>query len=384
MKEITKDNKGITLVALIITIILMLILTSVTTYTGINTYKSMQVTKFVAQMQLIQGKVDELKENKTIEELLAMGEDVPSDKGAIITAAYNDKGEITSNDISAYRYFSSKNLKQELELDDGIDGEIMINFTTREVVSTNGIKYENEMYYTQYLLPNAQTVIQYNPNNALDRDLYFNIDVIIDGLNATVQINGNETVEVDGIETLEEKGIEIANATLSYREQGDTYWKTITNYTEKGKVYSVLISKSATYEFKLTDNTTGEESSEVTETLLLTNKPKTDTQIDLYNYSLTSENWAYSIDTEGNNYVWIPRLAINNNNQSVIKFLKGNSNITTDNLSINEDSWTIPDKFTSADRTKLTGIWVKVSSKNQQGINIVELINSNITILTEL
>ena len=36
----------------------MLILVSVATYSGINTYKNTEVTKFVAQMQLIQTKVD--------------------------------------------------------------------------------------------------------------------------------------------------------------------------------------------------------------------------------------------------------------------------------------------------------------------------------------
>ena len=57
MKKITKDNKGITLVALIITIIIMLILTSVTVYTGINTYNSSKVNAFVTKMQLLQTKV---------------------------------------------------------------------------------------------------------------------------------------------------------------------------------------------------------------------------------------------------------------------------------------------------------------------------------------
>ena len=62
-----KNNKGITLVALIITVILMLILVSAAAYSGINTYKNTQVAKFIAQMQLIQTKVDELVEEKNIE-----------------------------------------------------------------------------------------------------------------------------------------------------------------------------------------------------------------------------------------------------------------------------------------------------------------------------
>lgn len=366
MGKLTKENKGITLVALIVTIVLMLILVSVTTYSGINTYKSMQVTKFVTQMQVIQGKVDELKESRTIEELLVMGESVPSDKKTIITIAHN-KGEVTDAEINTYRYFSSENLKQELDLEDGINGEIMINFFTREIISTSGIKYEDEMYYTQYLLPNGQSLI--DNTNQTARVLTFDLNTLVDGLNATVIINN----------------IQITNGTLSYREQGSSYWKSITNYTEKGQEEKILISKSATYEFKIVDNTTGKEGTVVTQNLILTNKPKTETQIDSYNYSLNSESWAYGADTNGNNYVWIPRFAykVDENNQNVIKFLKGNSTIATDNSSVDE-TWTVPDKFNLEDGTKLTGIWVQVANKNQTEIDMIDLLNSDITILTTI
>lgn len=366
MKKLTKENKGITLVALIITIVLMLILTSVTTYTGFETFRNMQVTKFVTQMQLIQGKVDELKESKAIEELLVMGEPVPSNKETIITTA-SSKGEITGNDTRLYRYFSSEDLKQELHLEDGIDGDIMINFATREIVSTIGIEYEDEKYYTQYLLPNGQKLI--DNTSQTNRELSFDLNVSVDGLNATIIISN----------------IQITNGTLRYREQEDSYWNIITNYTETDKEETILVSKSATYEFKLTDNTTAEEGTVVTKNLVLTNKPKTETQIDSYNYSLTSQNWAYATDANGNNYVWIPRFAykIDENNQNIIEFLKGNSSIATDNSTIDE-TWIVSDKFNSEDSTKLTGIWVKVTNKNQSGIDMIDLLNSATTTLATI
>lgn len=386
MKKLTKENKGITLVTLIITIIIMLILTSVTTYSGIDTYKRMKVTKFITQMQLIQGKVDELKDNKTVEELNLTWAKVPSDKQSIITAAYNN-GEITSSDVNLYRYISSEELKQKLDLEDGINGEILVNFATREVVSTTGIEHENEKYYTQYLLPNAQTVIQYNSSNSIDRKLDFNIDIIIDGLNATVKIKGNKMIEVDGTETLKESGLEITNATLSYKKEGSKYWNTITNYTEKGKEYSILISESDTYQFKLKDNTTNEESQVVEKTILLTNKPKTENEINSYNYSLTSENWAYATDGE-DTYVWIPRFAYKTNEETgeieKIKFIKGNSDIATDNSRIN-NTWTIHQKFNSENGEKLTGIWVQSETVSDLTIfDMVTLLNSDAEILTEI
>ena len=199
MKKTTKDNKGITLVALIITVILMLILTSVTTYTGINTYKNAQVTKFVTQMQLVQGKVDELKESKTIEELNSMGigiSEAINEVPIISTVMYKaqDNGEIMINDdYTAYRFFSSEDIKQQLDLKEGIDGEIMINFTTREVISTTGVEYKDKIYYTQYQLPNGQKLI--NNTSQTDRDLGFDLNVEVDGLNATVKIKGIQIAE---------------------------------------------------------------------------------------------------------------------------------------------------------------------------------------------
>lgn len=369
MKKLTKENKGITLVILIITIVIMLILTSVTIYTGLNSYKSMKVTEFITQMQLIQGKVDELKESKTMDELTLMGETVPTNKQIIINDA-KSRGEITSSSSNSYRYFSAENIKQELDLVDGIDGEIMINFTTREVVSTTGVKYEDEIYYTQYLLPNGQKL--FNNTNKANRDLSFDLNVAIEGLNATITINN----------------IKIANGTLNYREQGNSYWQTITNYTEKGKEERALVSKSATYEFKLIDNVTREESAVVTEKIILTNRPKTTAQINSYNYSSISENWAYATDTGGKNYVWIPRFAYKNDEETntiEIKFVKGNSNILTDNSIIDEESWTVSDKFNLEDGTKITGIWVSVETLNQTGLDMITILNdSTRATLTEI
>ena len=378
MIELTKENKGITLIALIITIIVMLILTSVVTYSGIETYKSTQVTKFVTQMQLIQTRVDDLVEEKNIEELLALGATIPNDKKSIINTAYRN-GEILNNEEAFFRYFNSQDLKNELDLEDGIDDEILVNFKTREVVTVNGIEYNGTTYYTQYKLPNAQTII--TDTSQLTRDLSFDLDVSIDGLKATITI----------------RNIKITNGTLSYREVGTEKWLDITNYTQKGKEFNVLVSKTGKYEFKLTDNTTGKNSNEGInqETVpdankievVLINRPSTYLQVEnKYNYNSTSENWAYVTDVNGDVYVWIPRFAYKTNeatNETIIKFIKGNSNVGTDNSNI-DTSWTIHNKFNGNNNSKFTGIWVKVEGINQAGINMIDLLNSDIITLTKV
>ena len=387
MKEITKDNKGITLVSLIITIIIMSILVSVVTYSGIDTYKNAKITNFVAQMQLIQTKVDELVESKTIEEinsLEGLQEITTNEQENAIKMAYNNNQEIISN--TDYKLITADNIVKLFEIED-IESDIMVNFKTREVVSVKGIEYEGTTYYTQYKLPNGQAIIQNTTKT--DRNLEFYIEPpIIDGLNATITI----------------KDIEITNGTLRYKEKNDNYWQTITNYTKAEDEYTIAISKSGTYEFVLTDNVTGENSNIKTEdeetgeiietipdaytkTLLLANTPNTNQRItNVYDYNMDSSNWA-TVSYNGVNYVWIPRFAYKTDdegNNKQIKFLKGNSNIATDNTYI-DNTWTIHNKFTTSEGIELTGLWVTVSSIKQSGLDMITLLNDNtITTLLEI
>ena len=52
------NNRGITIVALIITVIVMLILVGVATYAGLDSLELSKRTAFLSEMQLIQGKIN--------------------------------------------------------------------------------------------------------------------------------------------------------------------------------------------------------------------------------------------------------------------------------------------------------------------------------------
>lgn len=159
MKIITKDNNGITLIILIVTVVVMLILASVTTYTGLNTYETIKVKKFVVQMQLLQSKIDDLVSTMNAEELenMQLQSVTTQEQQNAINSAFSH-GEITTNEISAYRVFTTDDILNILDLD-SIENDVMVNFKTREVVSAKGIEYEGTTHYTQYNLPNGQTII---------------------------------------------------------------------------------------------------------------------------------------------------------------------------------------------------------------------------------
>lgn len=327
MKKI-KDNKGITLVALIITVIIMLILASVATYTGIDTYKQARVIEYVQQMQLIQDKVDEIVGTTSKDELLKLGKEVASSEQInAINSAYSN-GEITTNDKSAYRYLNKNDLNNIFSIDDSSD-DVMINFLTREVVSVNGVKYDGVTYYTQYRLPGGQAIV-INKEDNNDRQVSFKTELLIDGLNATVTITN----------------ISITNGTLKFseidKEENSENWKAVTNYTEKDKKYKAVISKSGDYTFVLQDNTDKSKILEEKIKITLANRPKTSLELSEYNYGIDSSYWAYIQNSSGEYYAWIPRFAYDKDNN--IKFIKGNSNIATDNSYL-DDTWKVHEKF---------------------------------------
>lgn len=72
-----KNERGITLIAVVLTIVIMLILTTITVKTGIGSIEESRMISFVSKMQLLQKKVDFLAENGGYEDL---GEDLDESK----------------------------------------------------------------------------------------------------------------------------------------------------------------------------------------------------------------------------------------------------------------------------------------------------------------
>ena len=358
-----KSNRGITLIAVIVTVIIMLILASVGIYVGMDTVEHSRVVKFVSYMQIIQRRVDELASSNNYEERGTLASEQSNAQTVLNSAKAN--GEIQNTVIGEYKYFDSETLSSQLGIDN-IEDNIIINFKTREVVSLNGIEYKGQVYYTQYLLPTGQQII--NKVEDEDRTLSFDLVKNNNGLNQTIQI----------------ANISIFNGNLSYQEKNGQE-KLITNYTEAEKDEEVTISKSGTYIFKLTDNTKSSNFKEKTVNILLGNSPELPE-----GWSYTKEDYDYSslinsetglieigqitaasvsaTDAEGTTYYWIPRFAYRmENGKRIIKLIKGSSLIATDNTTIDvtgDNPWTIPEEFSNAEEVgylEKTGIWFKTT-----------------------
>lgn len=385
------SQKGITIIALVITVIMLLILASVATYTGIESYDKAEQIKFVSQMKLIQTKVDEKvqEDGFTLEGYGTILTD--EQKQTINNAVAN--GEIlspTEDDYSNYvRYFSKEQLSTQLSLDN-IDEGIIINFKTREVISTVGFEYGGTIYYTQYKLPKGEKLTQYvKPNTTLSVEY----SKILQDLSWVIKIEEVKRIEKDNTD-----GTELKLDTLKYElgkknSNGDEY-----TYLKQTNPNEILISEAGDYSIKVIDNAGNE--TEKKFTIKIANPPmikdnwvklkKTKTMNEKYETTyafekevdgtkwydyLNNAQFAYAMNENNDYFVWVPRYA-KNNSTNEIKFIKGNSNIFEDNTKMNSN-WTVPEEF-SPNGIKLTGFWLKVTSPNpeEKGIDTF-LININ-------
>ena len=128
-----KNNKGITLIALTITIIILLILASITIYSGKESIKKAQLESLKTNMLLIKAKAKEEAKNEL--------------KGKEANASDYSKQNITINGGEILYKLTSDNLK-EMGLKDvklGSNEEYLVKYNikdvTVEVYNTSG--YEN-------------------------------------------------------------------------------------------------------------------------------------------------------------------------------------------------------------------------------------------------
>lgn len=142
-----KNSKGITLVSLVITIIILMLITSVTVYTGTNVIKQVTLQNVNTDMMLIKAKV------KTMEEQAKFNKDNSNYKGTPLIDVHDNKkidklvDEETVEDITKYYLLSKEDLNSMgLEKIDIADG-YLVNYESEEIIYVRGLKKDDNMYY---------------------------------------------------------------------------------------------------------------------------------------------------------------------------------------------------------------------------------------------
>ena len=228
-----KKEKGITLIALTITVIVLLILASVSTYSGISTIKSSKQNKFKQELEIMQAQVQILYEkySKEIEEgkEIEIGEELTNSEQE--NNAFQGANE---TDKIGYRLFTEDTIKK-LGID-GIKREYLVNIAKKQVISMEPFINDKTAYYTLSQLSEKNVI-----DTGIERgDVEFSLQT-----NPTEQ--GVE-VKISNIEYSKYVG----KGSILYQKAGSTTWKTLVSDYKKEE-YSFTLSEVGEYNVKIVD-----------------------------------------------------------------------------------------------------------------------------------
>jgi len=162
-----RNQRGITLLSLVITIILIMILVSVGVNYGQSSILEIKLQNFSNQLQQIQTSVDSTHEKMKMLDnptyifvnKQTMGSDIKTNSEAMATLkkltgidygdnsiSLDDADYYTPQHETLYRYLSKRDLERQLDIKNAKQ-DVIINFKTREVISVKGQVYNGEIFY---------------------------------------------------------------------------------------------------------------------------------------------------------------------------------------------------------------------------------------------
>lgn len=218
MKNI-KENKAITLIALVTTIVILLILSSIGISSGKDMIDLSKFNQFKNELNFIQVKVNELNQIDETEygTVLTNVQKEIFNNETINQIMFNGKTENEKNNIKqGFRYFNSNSLKSYLNIE-GIKRDYIINVQYRYVICLNGFRYKGTTYYMADQFDDGMYNVHYVDKNSLSGD--FNVSCTKESDRWKIEISN---IQYNGY---------INDWNIKYRLQDQTYWNTANNLT---------------------------------------------------------------------------------------------------------------------------------------------------------
>ena len=247
INESHKDRTdGITLISLVIMITILLILASVSIYSGASTIKYIKFTNAKHQMEVMQSEVNGLYEKykNGDESILDYGlptSDSTCDNETLLKT-FSGSGVTLVTDMDKYRFYSVDYIKNSLNVE-GISFDFLVNVQDRKVLLFGGITYDGLEYYSAEDF--GITIAESTPINATEFKAYI-------GRNPT------EPAEVDifvyDIKFYAEDSesnkddANVSKFKIEYKGEEDTNWKSVKNPTKT--IYSETNSDGTTTDYE--------------------------------------------------------------------------------------------------------------------------------------
>ena len=229
--NVLNERKGITLVSLAITIVVLIILASIGASAGIDVIKQAKLNAFTTELEVMQVKVNELYDEYSSgnNEVLDYGKDLSLSGGQADKVLTSSVSGITDNK-SDYRYYDKTTINA-LKLE-GIDSEFFVNIKTRSVVSYNGVEYEGITYYTLEHLPQGFYNVTYEDRNIGKPTFEYSVK----------SENGEHKITVSNIQY---DGY-IEKWEIRYKKEGQDYWMAsedlMFTVKDSGKYYIKIVN----------------------------------------------------------------------------------------------------------------------------------------------
>lgn len=229
----TTKEKGVTLIALVTTIVILLILASVGFTSGTGAINFANFSQFKTELEVLQTKVNELNQNNEID----VGQELTETQKEILNietisnVIYNGKSEEEKNKIQeGFRYCNSDYIKNYFDLE-SVKRDYIINVEYRYVIYSEGFEYKGTTYYMVNQIDGGLYNVRYNDKNEKIGSFEVN----------SIKENDRWKIEVSNITY---NGY-VNNWQVKYRLEEDSYWKTANNLsfyvTKEGNYYVQVV-----------------------------------------------------------------------------------------------------------------------------------------------
>lgn len=142
-----KSEKGITLVSLIVTIIILFILSATIISISTDEYEKTKLKGFNLKLEIAQEGIEKIA--RTNESYKDAGGNIIylKNTGEAITSEHEQLITSLGYSVDNFSYFTSEKLETELNIY-GVDLDLLINFEDEVVISVQGIESDGNIYYT--------------------------------------------------------------------------------------------------------------------------------------------------------------------------------------------------------------------------------------------
>lgn len=254
-----KNDSGITLVALSITIIVLLILSTVAVSSGKKAIENSRLTTFTAEMKVMQSEVNLLYDKWKNEEKIKFGDEEKEITNIGNTITEDQKNRYNSLNLTDDYKLYDADVIEKLGIE-GIEGTYFVNIKDRKVISVEGLSYGGKKYYTLDALPEGLYNVDYEGDSTGSAPTF----------ESKVEYVGESKWRITIYNISYEGNIKKWN--FAYKLNDENEWSI-------SKESSFIVNKKGTYKVKLVNNWNNENTEDGTDVVVNPGEPDLETGI---------------------------------------------------------------------------------------------------------